>query len=66
MESNYKLYHLVRPSEHGPSDQQDKMVTEIYLTRRDLFYIVWCFNLIFDSTRILSRVGRTELFYLMN
>ncbi|VDN05642.1 unnamed protein product [Thelazia callipaeda] len=33
MDSNYKLYHLVRPSEHGPSDQQDKMVTEIYLTR---------------------------------
>ncbi|KAL3982306.1 Plexin cytoplasmic RasGAP domain family protein [Acanthocheilonema viteae] len=33
MDSNYKLYHLVRPSEHGSSDQQDKMVTEIYLTR---------------------------------
>uniref|UniRef100_A0A915ADH7 Sema domain-containing protein n=2 Tax=Parascaris univalens TaxID=6257 RepID=A0A915ADH7_PARUN len=33
MESNYKLYHLVKPSEHGPSDHQDKMVTEIYLTR---------------------------------
>ncbi|MFH4977135.1 hypothetical protein AB6A40_003844 [Gnathostoma spinigerum] len=29
----HKLYHLVKPSEHGPSDQQDKMVTEIYLTR---------------------------------
>ncbi|VDK64486.1 unnamed protein product [Onchocerca ochengi] len=34
MDSNYKLYHLVRPSEHGSSDQQDKMVTEIYLTRQ--------------------------------
>ncbi|VDN56450.1 unnamed protein product [Dracunculus medinensis] len=32
-DSNYKLYHLVKPSEHGPSDLQDKMVTEIYLTR---------------------------------
>ncbi|KAK0398213.1 hypothetical protein QR680_002480 [Steinernema hermaphroditum] len=28
-----KLFHIVRPSEHGPGDQQDKMVTEIYLTR---------------------------------
>lgn len=36
MDSNYKLYHLVRPSEHGSSDQQDKMVTEIYLTRQVL------------------------------
>jgi hypothetical protein len=32
-ESGYKLYHLVRPSEHGPSEQQEKMVSEIYLTR---------------------------------
>lgn len=32
-DSNYKFYHLVKPSEHGPSEQQDKMVTEIYLTR---------------------------------
>lgn len=32
-ESGYKLYHLVKPTEHGPNDQQDKMVSEIYLTR---------------------------------
>ncbi|ETN84025.1 plexin cytoplasmic region, partial [Necator americanus] len=28
-----KLYHLVKPSEHGPTENQEKMVTEIYLTR---------------------------------
>ncbi|VDK55202.1 unnamed protein product [Cylicostephanus goldi] len=28
-----KLYHLVKPTEHGPSENQEKMVTEIYLTR---------------------------------
>ncbi|PIO63879.1 plexin cytoplasmic region, partial [Teladorsagia circumcincta] len=28
-----KLFHLVKPTEHGPSENQEKMVTEIYLTR---------------------------------
>ncbi|GMT23527.1 hypothetical protein PFISCL1PPCAC_14824 [Pristionchus fissidentatus] len=28
-----KIFHLVKPTEHGPSDGQEKMVTEIYLTR---------------------------------
>uniref|UniRef100_A0A0N5AQC5 Sema domain-containing protein n=1 Tax=Syphacia muris TaxID=451379 RepID=A0A0N5AQC5_9BILA len=32
-DSNFKQYHLVKPSEQGHSDRQDKMVTEIYLTR---------------------------------
>lgn len=32
-ESGYKLYHVVKPTEHGPNDHQDKMVSEIYLTR---------------------------------
>lgn len=41
-DSNYKLYHLVKPSEHGPSDLQDKMVTEIYLTRFIfLYYLIY-------------------------
>ncbi|PAV71747.1 hypothetical protein WR25_04399 isoform E [Diploscapter pachys] len=33
MDANYKLYHLVKPTEHGPNEGQEKMVTEIYLTR---------------------------------
>ncbi|CAB3406196.1 unnamed protein product [Caenorhabditis bovis] len=33
MDNGFKLYHLVKPSEHGPSENQEKMVTEIYLTR---------------------------------
>ncbi|CAI4229576.1 unnamed protein product [Auanema sp. JU1783] len=32
-EMGYKTYHLVKPTEHGPSESQEKMVTEIYLTR---------------------------------
>lgn len=32
-DNGYKLYHLVKPTEHGPTDSQEKMVTEIYLTR---------------------------------
>ncbi|KAF8370327.1 plx-1 [Pristionchus pacificus] len=32
-DSDSKVFHLVKPSEHGPSDGQEKMVTEIYLTR---------------------------------
>ncbi|KAI1715743.1 plexin cytoplasmic rasGAP domain-containing protein [Ditylenchus destructor] len=32
--STLRVYHLVRPAaDHGPQDNQDKMVTEIYLTR---------------------------------
>ncbi|CAD6194251.1 unnamed protein product [Caenorhabditis auriculariae] len=33
MDNGFKLYHLVKPTEHGPNDNQEKMVTEIYLTR---------------------------------
>ncbi|KJH51742.1 plexin cytoplasmic region [Dictyocaulus viviparus] len=29
----HKLFHLVKPTEHGPTENQEKMVTEIYLTR---------------------------------
>ncbi|CDH93357.1 Sema domain-containing protein [Caenorhabditis elegans] len=32
-DNGFKLYHLVKPTEHGPTDSQEKMVTEIYLTR---------------------------------
>lgn len=48
VDSNYKLIHLVRPTEHGSSDQQDKMVTEIYLTRQVLVCIL-CVYQIFCS-----------------
>ncbi|VDN39646.1 unnamed protein product, partial [Gongylonema pulchrum] len=53
MESNHKLYHLVRPSEHGPSDQQDKMVTEIYLTS---------FRNAFARFRLLTMKGTLQKF----
>ncbi|CAJ0936168.1 unnamed protein product, partial [Mesorhabditis belari] len=32
-DGHHKLYHLVKPSEHGPGENPEKMVTEIYLTR---------------------------------
>lgn len=53
MESNYKLYHLVKPSEHGPSDHQDKMVTEIYLTRfAHLIVVVVVLNSCFNAVAL--------------
>lgn len=46
MDANYKLYHLVKPTEHGPNEGQEKMVTEIYLTRYEM-------NELFDGYPIL-------------
>uniref|UniRef100_A0A915PJ57 Sema domain-containing protein n=1 Tax=Setaria digitata TaxID=48799 RepID=A0A915PJ57_9BILA len=61
VDSNYKLYHLVRPSEHGPSDQQDKMVTEIYLTRLVSSFFLCVYSEL-KETKLLTMKGTLQKF----